>query len=150
MDTEIRERLFHVRLPGEWLRVPSESDDEGFCYRSTEIDAQLNVSIRLTKERLEAPEFLELFEWWIATSREQELSLAPDVELFEVQRWPREHAMFGLYQGKQTDGRRMANYVIVNSAGVASFYFEAYGLSGAEFGQKLKGILADINLVERT
>ena len=134
--TEIEENYFSIDLPGKWTADPRQENDGFFIYRS-DSNEQVTVSIFLAQPRLEALELEEKFKSFIEIRRASEATEDPSVELLETKVARPSHGITGFYQGRSKSGRRLANFAIVNSTGMANFYYEA-SLPAELFAQRTR------------
>jgi hypothetical protein len=53
-------------------------------------------------------------------------------------------AVLGRYHGADSSGRRFANFVVANQAGIATFYYEAVDMSAPEFETRQSLVLSKV------
>lgn len=145
-DTKIQEAYFSISLPGRWTATSREEDDGLFVY-SSDSNEQVTVSIFLAQPRLRESELEEKFASFIQGRRSAEGTQDPDVELLETRVARPGHGITGFYQGRSKSGRRLANFAIVNSAGIANFYYEA-SVPADVFAERARSILGEVTFVE--
>ncbi len=145
--TEINQKYFSVTLPGGWQEVPAE-EDSLWIYEANESGERLSVSVLRTHEKLDLDSVHPLFEQFCATRREDELGAAEDVHLTDVSVTRLDGATTGFYAGEDKTGRRLANFIIVNRAGVANFCHEAFAMTAEQFADRSYEILGQVGFIE--
>jgi len=147
-DTEINERYFSVMLPGTWHRIEAEGDDDLWVYGAEDSRERLSVSVMLTQEKQSDDQVQVLFEQFCKSRREAERGATDGVTLTDVSVTRVDGATTGFYAGEDEAGRRLANFVIVNRAGIANFCHEAFGLEAEAFADRSYEILGQVGFVE--
>jgi len=147
MTTKIREDYFSIELPGKWLSAAHEENDVGrFAYHS-ESNEQITVSIFLANPRLTSSEVEDKFRSFMEIRRAAETTEDPSVELLDTKVSRHGQGMTGFYQGRNSSGRRLANFTIVNSAGIANFYYEGI-VPAVLFAERARLIFKEVTFIE--
>jgi hypothetical protein len=146
--TSVKEEFFSLQLPGNWTALPRTDDQSLFVYQAAELGEQLTVSIFMATPRLSASEVEETFETLVRTRREAEVKEDPTIALMDTKVERPGRGVTGFYQGRSSADRFVGNFAIVNSAGVANFYYEATKLPPKRFAERVLAILGDLSFVE--
>jgi hypothetical protein len=142
--TQIKEAYFSILLPGHWKLSTKEERRGLFIYTCQDSDEQLTVSIFPARPKLEAGELEEKFTAFIRIRREAEQKGDAALVLMPTKITHVSDAITGFHQGRSGSGRLTANFAIVNSTGIANFYYEAPTLPPPQFASRVQAILSDV------
>jgi hypothetical protein len=147
--TDVKEEFFSVRLPGQWTALPRSEDRGLFVYESLVLGEHLTVSVFMATPPLGESEVESTFEEFVRTRRQAEVAEDPTIVLLDtkVERPGVGLGVTGFYQGRSSADRFVGNYTIVNSAGIANFYYEATKLPPQRFAERVLAILGDLSFV---
>ena len=145
--TDVKEEFFSVRLPGQWTALPRSEDQGLFIYESPELGEHLTVSIFMATPPLGESEVEGTFEEFVRTRRQAEVTEDPTVVLMDTKVERPGVGVTGFFQGRSSADRFVGDYTIVNSAGIANFYYEATKLPPQRFAERVLAILGDLSFV---
>jgi hypothetical protein len=148
VTTPIREQFFSIQLPGVWTQSTKDERTGLFVYKCQESDEHLTVSIFLARPTLKAAELEEKFAGFVRIRRDAEKKGDPSIVLMDTQISRPAGSITGFHQGRSPSGRLTGNFAIINSAGIANFYYEASSLPAKEFASRVQSILSEITFVE--
>jgi len=146
--TNIKEEFFSLRLPGQWMAFPRAEEQGLFDYQSPELGEHMTVSIFMAKPRLNDSEIESTFDEFVRARREAEVKEDSTIVLMDTKVNRPGVGITGFYQGRSSADRFVGNFTIVNSAGIANFYYEATKLPPKKFAERISAILADLSFVE--
>ena len=147
--TEVREDLFHIDLPGEWIPIDPPLENNIWIYESVNGDERMTVSIFIAGPDYDKTNLSHMFDEFVEIRRQSELEAGGSgTELSDLGSKTLPSAVVGRYQGSDPRGRRFSNFVVANRTGIANFYFEAVGMSEAEFADRYPIVLGKVGFVE--
>jgi hypothetical protein len=147
-DTVISESIFRLNLPGKWSGgYNAESRTWSYATPSKKESVTVGILERTTGPALAAVK--SDFEVYLKTRRAQEQQLGgPRLSLTKSRIREVPGAMLSRHDDYDpSNGRRTHTYVIVNERAAASYYYEAFGMSEAEFNKRAAVVLAQVGLI---
>lgn len=146
-QTLVRERTFHLTLPGKWVGGYDRTSDT-WHYEGSSRNEAVTVGILRRTAGADLVTMNEDFDGYLRLRRQQEQALAGGIVLTEPRTQTVSDALTARYDGiDSSSGRRTHTYVIINSKAAASYYYEAMGMSQAEFDTRAKQVLGHVGLV---
>jgi hypothetical protein len=144
-QTLVRESTFHLTLPGKWVGG-YDKESETWHYEGALGNEAVTVGILRRTGAADPAKIKEDFDIYLQVRRQQELR--GGIVLTESKVQSVGDALAASYQGFDSEtGRRTRTHVIVNGKAAASYYYEAFGLSQADFDARAKQVLAQVGLV---
>lgn len=146
-NTEVNEQFFSLNLPGSWKTVGTDKQDL-WIYEFEGARQRLSVSVLVFEEKITDAGIREMFNQFSAARREADLEGEDGTALTETDVSELEGAVTGIYAGEDGTGRRLANFIIVNGAGVANFCLEAFEIEAEPFIERAWEVLGSVGFVE--
>ena len=147
-STEFSERFFRVVLPGKWADVTRQTDEGVWEYESENGTERLTVSLFFANNEQTDEEISSMFDSFVRVRRQAEAEAGgQDVLLTDTVRRNVPNAIIGTYNGTEGMSRAFADKVIVNTFGIANFYYEAIGLTKESFELRRDAIFRETGFI---